>query len=415
MPEGATVGRRRTKPERMLESALVAVCTGGPVELSEDVVAPEVLAAAARFHRIAPLAHSRLAAGHPAYAAGLLLDRHLAMMRHLRATTAVGVVGEVLAEVPWLVYKGPALSEVAHPVPGLRSYGDIDVLVPPQHLRTAVERLALAGWSAVRKVDWFRLDVVPGELDLMRPGWESLDLHWSPMLTRALRTRFPVAVDDVVARRTRLGLGDVSAWTMDAADTLIHVCYHGAGTGAVKLGYLVDADQVARRIEDWDAVAARARASGTAGHLLVVLARAHKVLGTPLPEDLARHLGLGTGFVALRRTVDSWWPVPGPVEVSTPAGYLAQGVGGGAAASIGGATRRAAHSLRLRMTGTAVTRHPSRAPFGEELLETYLTAVEEETVRPTPSRTAPANPDGNGGPAGTTATWTGTRSTRSPI
>ncbi|MGH3354164.1 MAG: nucleotidyltransferase family protein [Nocardioides sp.] len=409
------MGGRRTRYERMLESALVALCTGAEVDLSEDVVPPEDLAAAARFHRIAPLAHARLAARHPGYAAGLLLDRHLAMMRHLRASTAIGVVARTLDDVPWLVYKGPALSEVAHPVAGLRTYGDIDLLVPPGQLRTAVDRLAEAGWSAVRKVDWFRLDMVPGEVDLMRPGWESLDLHWSPMLTRELRTRFPVSTDEVVARRTALDLGGVPAWTMDAADTLVHVCYHGAGTGAVKLGYLVDADRAAHRVEDWDAVVARARASGTAGHLLVVLGRAHAVLGTPLPDRLAKDLGLGTGFMALQRMVDTWWPVPGPVDVSTPASYLAQGVGRGAASSIGGATGRAARNLRLRMVRSTVTRHGTRAPFGDELLETYLAAVEDEAVRPTPSRTAPARPEGNGGPAGTTATWTGTRSTRSPI
>jgi hypothetical protein len=399
----------------MLRSALVAVCTGAPVELSEEVVMPVDLAAAARFHRVAPLAHARLAAGYPEYAAGLLLDRHLAMMRHLRATTAVGVVARALGDVPWLVYKGPALSEVAHPVPGLRSYGDIDLLVPPNQLRTAVDRLAEAGWSAVRKVGRFRLEVTPGELDLRRPGWESLDLHWSPMLTKTLRTRFPVSTDEVIARRTALDLGGVPAWTMDAADTLVHVCYHGAGTGAVQLGYLLDADQAARRVEDWDAVVARARATRTAGQLLVVLARAHAVLGTPLPDGLTRDLGFGTGLVTLQRMVDARWPVPGLVTGSKPAAYLAQEVGRSATSSIGRATGRAAHNLGQRMIRPAVTGHGTRAPFGEELLETYLAAVAEETARPTPSRTRPARPDGNGGPTGTTATWTGTRSTRSPI
>ncbi|HET6939547.1 MAG TPA: hypothetical protein VFI19_13115, partial [Nocardioides sp.] len=74
--------------------------------------------------------------------------------------------------------------------------------------------------------------------------------------------------------------------------------------------HLLDVDQAARRIEDWDLVVRRARSWGAGAQVGLVLARSGRVLGTPVPRDLDRRLGLSRAFGTLSSTVDRAWPTP---------------------------------------------------------------------------------------------------------
>ena len=75
---------------------------------------------AVRFHRIAPLAHVALRDVRPDLAALLREDRDHALTHHVRVTTSLAAISSTLADVPWLAFKGPVLSELLHPVAGLR-------------------------------------------------------------------------------------------------------------------------------------------------------------------------------------------------------------------------------------------------------------------------------------------------------
>ena len=71
------------------------------------------------------------------------------------------------------------LPKVLHPVAGLRSYGDLDILVAPTDLREAGERLLGAGWQVLATPDDLRNGEVTGELEIGRAGSVVVDLHWS--------------------------------------------------------------------------------------------------------------------------------------------------------------------------------------------------------------------------------------------
>ncbi|MDQ7993380.1 MAG: nucleotidyltransferase family protein [Propionicimonas sp.] len=284
-------GRRRA-----VDALLVELCTGDAVEARVDARDADDLAAAARFHRIAPLAHVRLREARPDLAAGLRGDRDRARMHHLRVCATVAGLAGVLDGLEWLVFKGPVLSQVAHPVPGLRSYNDLDLLVAPDRLRETCSRLYEAGWRAVFDTDLLRGPELPGELALIGAAGLWLDLHWSVVLAQSSRRRSPVSTDELVERRVPVGLGGVTVATFDPADSLLHVCHHAALTGAKRLLHLLDADRLARRVEDWDEVVRRARAWHIQAELALVLGRARRLLVTPVPPDLNRRLGLSAGF-----------------------------------------------------------------------------------------------------------------------
>jgi hypothetical protein len=269
------------------------------------------LVRAVRFHRIAPLAHVALRDVRPDLAALLRDDRDRALMHHVRATTTLAAIGSTLTGLRWVTFKGPVLSESLHPLAGLRSYGDLDILVDPTDLREACERLLGTGWQVLATPDDLLNGEVTGELEIARAGSVMVDLHWSLVLSETLRRRFPLPTYALLARSTPATIGAVEVRTLDATDTFVHLCHHAAFSGAVRLVHLLDVDQAARRIEDWDDVAGRARSWGAGAQVGVVLARASRVLGTPVPRDFHRRLGLSPAFKSVLSAVDVVWPAAG--------------------------------------------------------------------------------------------------------
>src|SRR5699024_11250654 len=81
---------------------------------------------ALRYPRLAPLAHVLLRDTEPVLARRLKSDRDRAITVHLCATEMLRQFADLTADIPWVVFKGPVLSELAHPVPGLRDYQDLD-------------------------------------------------------------------------------------------------------------------------------------------------------------------------------------------------------------------------------------------------------------------------------------------------
>jgi hypothetical protein len=71
-----------------------------------------------------------------------LVEARRSAGRAVLAAAALRAVREVFADdLPWLAINGPVLDAVLYPLPRLRSYRDLDVLVAPPHVADAVDRL----------------------------------------------------------------------------------------------------------------------------------------------------------------------------------------------------------------------------------------------------------------------------------
>ena len=295
-------------------------------------------------------------------------------MHHVRVIASLEAVGSTLAGIPWVTFKGPVLSESLHPVAGLRSYGDLDILVTPTDLRKACERLLDVGWQVLATPEDLLNGEVTGEIELGRAGGAVVDLHWSLVLSETLRRRFQIPTVDILARSAPLMIGRVEAPTLGITDTLVHLCHHAAFSGAVRLVHLLDVDQAARRIQDWDLVARRALSWGAGAQVGLVLARARRVLGTPVPQDLDSRLGLSRGFGTLVSAVDLAWPAPSlRAEPSWPRLV--------ARAARPSATATASRALQNAVLGAVNRARPAaadepRTPAGRDDLQAYFSAVE---------------------------------------
>ncbi|SDT59052.1 nucleotidyltransferase family protein [Jiangella sp. DSM 45060] len=360
-----------------VSAAVAEVCRAKAPVLAGNGAVRDAFVTAVRHHRVAPLAHVLLRESDPAVAAELKADRDAAMIRHLTASVVLDDLGRTLGELPWVTIKGPVLSEHAHPAPGLRSYTDVDVLVPPQRLRSAVESLTAADWQVIDFQDMLYNVQTPGEIHLVSPRGVLVDLHWSLINMQQTRRQFTVDTGELLERRVRRPVGGAATWTLDLADSLVHVCLHAALTGAHKMLWLLDADQLARQVDDWDEVARRAAGWGAAPAVAIVLARSRALLGTPLPPDLDRRLGVSAGLRLVTGAVDRFRPVSGLTqEASLPrlVARSARSSGGRTLSAIG---RRGLRGVgeRLRPGGRAGD-GARREPADAAALAAYLDAVE---------------------------------------
>lgn len=372
----ASARRGRYRPA--VSAAVVEVCRAGAPALPGDDAVRQSFVDAVRHHRVAPLAHVLLRPHDPDLAAALKTDRDTAMIRHLTASAVLDGLGTILDGLPWVTMKGPVLSEHAHPAPGLRSYNDVDVLVSPAALREVSARLLAAGWSVVDYRDMLCNVQTPGEMHWVSPAGVLVDLHWSLINMSRTRRRFSIVTDDLLSRRVSVPVGLSPTWTLDGADSLTHVCLHAALTGADKMLLLLDADQLARRVTDWDGVVARARDWGAAPAVGIVLARARALLDTPIPAGLDRDLGISAGFRLVTAAVDRLAPVPRLRREASLARLVARSARSSGGRTLTAIGRRSLRGLteRAHLTGRAPGTPAEREPADREALETYLRSVE---------------------------------------
>lgn len=363
----------RTPAQRSVDAALVDVCRRRTPGLPEAPAAVEDFLLGVHYHRIAPLAHVALRQVNPSLAARLQSDRDSALINHLRMSALLGGIVQLLDGIPWLVFKGPVLSEFAHPVPGLRYYRDLDLLVAPGDFRTACHRLMEAGWHIVVSDESLESEEFPGEVPLVNPSGIVLDLHWSMLVTKTSRGRFSVEAGPLLERRTPATIGPVALSMLEPADALVHVCHHAALIGATKLGHVLDADQLARQA-DWDRVIARSKEWGAGPQVAVVLGRARRLFDTPVPADLGRRLGLSRAMVWALAQVDKAWPIESLRQDESWIRLVTRALRPSLARTIGAAIRRVAQGVITRVKNAGGT--ASRVPASPAVIETFLSRVE---------------------------------------
>ena len=130
--------------------------------------------------------------------------------------------------IPCLVFKGPVLSELAYGDLSLRSFVDLDLLLPRGQLRRAVERLTTAGLvPSVPLPDneayFTRWGNQFGLADDQRDIY--VELHWE--LEAGLQGS-PLGCDELLRRSQTIDVGGVSLRTLSLPDQLLMLAIHAA-------------------------------------------------------------------------------------------------------------------------------------------------------------------------------------------
>jgi hypothetical protein len=243
-------------------------------------------------------------------AANLRGSRFGQLIRHQVVMEELALVRAALdaASVPWVVVKGPVLSEVCYPRADMRSYGDLDLLVPPGAFGAAIDALCAGGATLVDRNWELALRQMRGELTLTLPRGTVVDLHWHVLNEPEVRRWVRLDPDTLVSRRRPVQLGPAEAWTLDADDTILHLAVHALLGGMRRLVWLTDLLMAHRAFApDPGELRDRARTAGLELGLAAVAQRSSRILATDELAALA-HPRRGAPWLAFLRAVDRLRP-----------------------------------------------------------------------------------------------------------
>lgn len=378
-------GARVREAEADVRGALLDVCRGTVPSAIADAEpgsrVDEAFLTRVRLHRIAPLAQLLLREQRPDLATALRPDRDFARATHLRSLLVLAGLDELFDGLAWAVFKGPVLSETAHPAPGLRLYTDVDVLVDPNELREAVRRLVAAGWRTRNAPRHHRLAATPGEMSWQAPTGIVVDLHWTLINGADRRRRHDIRATSLLARRRRVRLGLARVPVLGDTDALAQVCLHAGLSGAHRLLWLLDVDRSVPTDDRWPALVDRARRWRAEAAVGVALARAHRYLGTEVPDGLWGSLGLSRTTAWVLAGADHLAPITARQREAALGRLVARAARPGGLATVGVTVRKLALAAWNRGPGTPgpVRSEPSdRADAADR--DWFLAAVERESA-----------------------------------
>jgi len=211
-----------------------------------------------------------------------------------------------------LVTKGPALSARCYGDPGLRQYGDLDLLVRDKDILRSTELMMSLGYEPRVPLTAIQARKIPGEY-VFRQLSTKLLVEFHTELTFRYHPR-PLPVEKLFERQVRVKIDAHDVPALSLEDELILISIHGAKHFWEQLSYIADvAAFVSRQDLDWARVRSSAEEVGGERMLNVGLRLAADVLGAPLPENVAALVRSDRSAGFLVGQILRWLPAAGPV------------------------------------------------------------------------------------------------------
>jgi hypothetical protein len=352
------------KSRQALGAALVVCTADRPAEIRRQVLSKfddgelAQLAQHAARHRVVPFLAAAIRTSEVGVSdeamASLARTHATRTAAHLRVLADLDGARDALSarDVPFLVIKGPVLSEHLYPSADLRTYEDLDLLIPPRSFERAVEALREAG-SLLLDRNWelTRADT-RGQLHLQLPMGTLADAHWHLLNRGSVREGFAIRTDELFERAREVEVGDRSLPTLDPVDTLLHVALHAALSGGDRLIWLKDIERVLLVEQPpWEAVIERAKAWKAGRSVAIAFARSRRSLGAPVPDEALDALFASHAWRRISDGIDRRFPTEGSVGRETPAVLWAQLTRDTGAATARAFASRASRRLRSMAHG----------------------------------------------------------------
>jgi hypothetical protein len=273
----------------------------------------------AQAHDVLGLAATRLRdcgeAAVPPKIAQELRERHRAQVLFtLRLTAEMFRLFECFAAagLEALVIKGPVLSARCYGDPGVRHFGDLDLLARDKDNLRFTELMIGLGYEPSVPLKAIHAKRVPGEYAFRHQSTKLL-VEFHTELTFRYHPR-PILMERLFKRQARVKIDAREIPALLPEDELILICIHGAKHLWERLSYIADvAAFVSRQELDWKLVKLAADEVGAARMLYVGLRLAADVLGVSLPENITASVRSDPAVERLARGVLQWLPAAGSV------------------------------------------------------------------------------------------------------
>jgi len=251
---------------------------------------------------------------------GELKERHRALaLFTLRLTAEMFRLFDrfTASGVEALVIKGPVLSSRCYGDPGLRRYGDLDLIVRDADILRSTELMMSLGYEPKVPLAAIQAKKIPGEY-VFRQSSTKLLIEFHTELTFRYHPR-PLPVENLFRRRVRVNIDSHEVPALSPEDELVLISIHGAKHFWEQLSYVADvAAFVSSQDLDWARVRSAAAEVGGERMLNVGLRLAADVLGAPLPENVAALVRSDRVAGLLVGQIIGWLPAAG----ATPPGIF---------------------------------------------------------------------------------------------
>lgn len=192
-----------------------------------------------------------------------------------------------------IVLKGVYLAEAVYPSIGLRTFGDLDLLVRKTDLGAALGVMQELGYQLTT---WYDAQAPNTEIKhippLKKQDAPMVELHWRILEEDA---PFTIDMDGIWQRAVPASIADSDVLALGAEDLILHLCIHFTYQhrlgGGVK--YLYDIVEVLQRFEgriDWQQLAATAKVWGVERVVWLTLRLVQEITIAAVPPEALQQL-----------------------------------------------------------------------------------------------------------------------------
>jgi len=207
--------------------------------------------------------------------------------------------------------KGPVLAVQAYGDPAMRSYGDLDLLVPQQDIRRATELMSAAGFLPAVSLSAIDAGKIPGQYLFSKPDSKLLfELH-NDFTLRYFPRRLPLT--EFFARQIRVQVDGHEIPALSVEDELVLICIHGAKHFWERLMWIADVAALISRQTSmgWQRVADAASAVKAERMLHTGLRLASDLLRAQLPDKVQAAVQADARAARLAKQCCKWLPSAG--------------------------------------------------------------------------------------------------------
>ena len=185
-----------------------------------------------------------------------------------------------------LVTKGPALSVRCYGDPGMRQYGDLDLIVRDADMQRATEAMIALGYAPKVPLSAIQASKFPGEYAFHKPATDLLVEFHTERTFRYHPRRLPI--ENLFARRSSVTIDARAVPALSIEDELVLICIHGAKHFWERLMWIADvAALISQNPLDWDRSMLAAREVGAERILRLGLRLAMDVSEATVPKQIA--------------------------------------------------------------------------------------------------------------------------------
>jgi hypothetical protein len=189
------------------------------------------------------------------------------------------------AGIQVLITKGPALAVRCYGEPGMRQYGDLDLIVREADMRRATQAMLDLAYEPRISLTAIDAKKTPGEYAFRKPGTDLL-VEFHTERTFRYHPR-PLQIEKLFERSAFVTIDSREVPVLSLEDELVLICVHGAKHFWERLMWIADvAALISRQPLDWDRALAVATEVGALRILHLGLRLAADLLDAELPPHL---------------------------------------------------------------------------------------------------------------------------------